>query len=199
MRITGGQFKGRVIKTLKGRRLRPSSEKVREALFDILGEKVRGSRVLDLFAGSGALGLEALSRGAKLVVFVEKWKPAVKIIARNLADLGLVNRAEIIRADYAAALRKLGKEKRIFDLAIADPPYRYSPGDCRRAKELGEKLLLQFNQFEVLLNGLFILEHFTKSEPPRSYRNWQKMRTEKYGQTSLSFFAKNPNIPGDKP
>jgi 16S rRNA (guanine966-N2)-methyltransferase len=117
VRIVAGEFRGRRLAAPRGVRTRPTADRVREALFSMLGD-VSGARVLDLYAGSGALGIEALSRGAESAVFVERDPRAVAAIERNLASIGLEQR--IVKGD---ALRFLARDERTFDLVFCDPPY----------------------------------------------------------------------------
>jgi 16S rRNA (guanine966-N2)-methyltransferase len=130
-RIIGGTAGGRRIRTPAGDRTRPTSDRVREALFSILGDRVEGARVLDLFAGSGALGLEALSRGAAGATFVDSAPAAIRALRANLAALGA--EAEVVRADALRWLRAAPAAGRQYDLVFLDPPYR-------RAGELGAPL-----------------------------------------------------------
>jgi 16S rRNA (guanine966-N2)-methyltransferase len=106
------------------RGVRPTQDRVRKSLFDVLGKDVAGRRALDLFAGSGALGVEALSRGAVSALFVDEDAGAVRAILANLADLGLMEGQEVWRADYRQAVRRIKREGRAFDLVLLDPPYR---------------------------------------------------------------------------
>jgi 16S rRNA (guanine966-N2)-methyltransferase len=131
MRVVAGEFKGRRLATPRGTRTRPTADKVREALFSMLGD-VGGARVLDLYAGSGALGIEALSRGAGSAVFVERDPRAVAAIKRNLEPLGVD--ATVARAD---ALRWLARTEGQFDLVFCDPPYDVA---SRLAEALAERL-----------------------------------------------------------
>jgi 16S rRNA (guanine966-N2)-methyltransferase len=117
VRVVAGEFKGRRLAAPRGVRTRPTADRVREALFSMLGD-VSGARVLDLYAGSGALGIEALSRGADSVVFVERDARAAAAIERNLASLGLDQ--PVVRRDV---VRFLAREEGIFDLVFCDPPY----------------------------------------------------------------------------
>jgi 16S rRNA (guanine966-N2)-methyltransferase len=117
LRVVAGQFKGRRLATPRGTRTRPTADRVREALFSMLGD-VAGARVLDLYAGSGALGIEALSRGAASAVFVERDPPAAAAIERNLAAIGV--EAAVVRQD---ALRWLARADGPFELVFCDPPY----------------------------------------------------------------------------
>jgi 16S rRNA (guanine966-N2)-methyltransferase len=131
MRVIAGEFKGRPLRTPRGMRTRPTADRVREALFSMLGD-VREARVLDLYAGSGALGIEALSRGAESAVFVERNPRAAAVIERNLRSLALDE--TVIRQD---ALRFIGRSAGPFDLVFCDPPYDSVP---RIAGPLAERL-----------------------------------------------------------
>lgn len=123
MRITGGIARGRRLRVPRGQAVRPTAGRVRESLFAILGPRLVGARVLDLFAGSGALGIEALSRGAARATFVERNARHARQIRENLARLGLADRAAVVVAEAADALRRrLGPER--FDVVLCDPPYR---------------------------------------------------------------------------
>jgi 16S rRNA (guanine966-N2)-methyltransferase len=131
VRVVAGEFRGRRLTAPRGQRTRPTADRVREALFSMLGD-VTGARVLDLYAGSGALGIEAMSRGAESAVFVERDAGAAAVIERNLASLGLDQR--VVRQD---ALRFLARTKGMFDLVFCDPPYDSAP---RLAGALAERL-----------------------------------------------------------
>jgi 16S rRNA (guanine966-N2)-methyltransferase len=131
VRVVAGRFGGRSLLAPRGSATRPTSDRVREALFSILGEAVAGTGVLDLFAGSGALGLEALSRGAAEATFVDASPAAVAAIRRNLEALGVT--AEVRRQDALAYLRGASRDARQYDLVFLDPPYRH-------ASALGQEL-----------------------------------------------------------
>src|SRR2546423_8936791 len=133
LRIVAGKWGGRRLRTPRGRDVRPTSDRVREALFSILGP-LDGARVLDLFAGSGALGLEALSRGAASATLVERAPAAVQVLRDNVADLGAD--AEVVAADARAYLRVAREQGAQYDLVFLDPPYRAAAG-------LGRELELQ--------------------------------------------------------
>lgn len=122
MRVVGGELGGRLISAPRGRATRPTSERAREAIFSILAD-VSESRVLDLFAGSGALGIEALSRGAAHATFVDSAPAAVAAIERNLAALGVRERARIVGSDVRIALRAAARSADKYDLVFIDPPY----------------------------------------------------------------------------
>ena len=135
MRIVAGRFGGRRITAPAGRSTRPTSDRVREALFSILGP-LDGERVLDLYAGSGALGIEALSRGAGEAVFVERDARTVGVLRENLGALGVD--ADVRRADVVAALRDARTRGETYDLVLCDPPYRQAP---ELGRSLGEALV----------------------------------------------------------
>ncbi len=122
MRITGGQARGRKFKVLEGSLTRPPLVRLRQSVFSILGERVEGSRVLDLFAGAGAFGMEALSRGARQAVFVERSKKAAGLLARNLQSLGFQFQSRIVEADALAVDRQFSPAE-AFDLVFIDPPF----------------------------------------------------------------------------
>ena len=122
MRVIAGEWRGRPLKAPPGAATRPTSDRVREALFSILAAKVPGARVLDLFAGSGALGIEALSRGAKTATFVDKAAPAIRAVGGNLEALGADGR--VVRAEARRFLGGASRSGRSYDLVFLDPPYR---------------------------------------------------------------------------
>ena len=183
MRITGGEYRNRRLLAPRGGATRPTSDRVRQALFNILRERTAGSRFLDLFAGSGAVGLEALSRAARSAVFVESARPALNALRSNLRSLGAGRRAEIVPGDYRAALKRLAAAGETFDLVFADPPYRMS------SARSGGNPLFDFPSLDILRPaGWLILEHFARDRPPAG-ENWQLLRRVEYGQTALSFYA----------
>ncbi|MCL6615468.1 MAG: 16S rRNA (guanine(966)-N(2))-methyltransferase RsmD, partial [Firmicutes bacterium] len=152
MRIVAGRFRGRRLRGPSHPGLRPTAERVREAIFNILGPRVQGAVVLDLFAGAGGLGLEALSRGAKRVVFVERDRRALALLRRNLAELGLGGEEfEVIPGDVLVVLAGLAAGGRSFDLILADPPYG--------AGLSGRTLVLLAEGGLLDREGLLVLEH----------------------------------------
>ena len=182
MRITGGKNRGLTIKTPMGGRTRPTSDKVREALFSVLGDQTEGARVLDLFAGSGALAIEAMSRGAERAVVVEKSSTVVSTIRLNLDTAGFAGATRIIRADFRSAIARLKKDGESFDLVFVDPPYESGLLD-KAAAELGDSGI-------VADDGVIVLEHFKKTEPPDSVCGIPLDKRRDYGQTSLSFYRR---------
>lgn len=123
LRILGGQFKGRLLHSPKSDKTRPTQGILRQAVFNICQHEVQGARFLDLFAGSGAMGLEALSRGALEAVFVEQHREAARCIRENILLLHVEKQASLLSQELFSALKFLGKEKKLFNLAYIDPPY----------------------------------------------------------------------------
>jgi len=123
MRVIAGEFKGRQIGAVKGDDTRPTTDKVKESMFNMLGQFFDGGRALDLFAGSGNLGIEALSRGVDSTIFIDHNFSAIKVIKENIAQLKLQERTEVYRNDAFKALNVLGKKECKFDLIFLDPPY----------------------------------------------------------------------------
>lgn len=155
MRVIAGRYGGRTLTVPAGRATRPTADRVREALFSILGARVAGARVLDLFAGSGALGIEALSRGADHAVFVDSAPAAARAVERNLAALG-ISSAALVRRDALAYLRGARDTGRQYDLVFLDPPYRQSG---RLARELAEAVPA------VLADGAVVVSESDRREP----------------------------------
>jgi len=177
MRIVAGQARGRKLAAPPGREVRPTSDRVREALFSILGPAVRGARVLDLFAGSGALGIEALSRGAAHAVFVDRAGAAVATVRRNLEATGFTARARVVRADALRALDRLGREGAAFDLAFVDPPYSGGLREAALARLVARGVLAAA--------GRVVVEHATGAEPP-VIACLRIIASKRYGGTALT-------------
>ena len=123
LRIIGGQFKGRKLRSVRGTGTRPTSDRTREAIFNIIAFQVRGARVLDLFAGTGALGIEALSRGAQSAVFIDVSNQSISVLRENLASLPLESPTKVIRWDLSRNLNCLHSSGPAIDLVFMDPPY----------------------------------------------------------------------------
>ncbi len=180
LRIIGGDRKGLSLSSPRGDSLRPTSGRVREALFDILRAEVAGSRFLDLFAGTGAVGIEALSRGAAFCLFVEKNRAAAAILRRNLGSGGFESRGEVIIGSLPSALTRLPRGER-FDLVFVDPPYG-SPA--------AEETLRALGRCGILAPACrVVVEHRKSWEPPERPGNLRLHRRVRYGDTVLSFFA----------
>jgi 16S rRNA (guanine966-N2)-methyltransferase len=182
MRIIAGTFRSRQLKPLKKLAIRPTSDMLRETLFNILGSRVTGSRFLDLFAGTGAVGIEAVSRGSSFVAFVENRKPPANLINENLALLQITQGVRILATDALAAIAKLESERTVaFDFIFLDPPY---------ANDLDYHSTLQTLEKSPLLAdySLVIAEHSKSFSLPAAIGRLQQFRTLKQGDASLSFY-----------
>ena len=178
MRVIAGSLKGRRLKTPDWEGIRPTSDKLRETLFNILAPRVSGAHVLDAYAGTGALGIEAMSRGAASVTFVEHDRRAQALIEENLAHCGLVKACVIIRASVASAIDDLTHAQASFDLILLDPPY----GDAA-VEVLGaaSDLLGQ--------SGVLILEHARRHAAVVSAGRLVRTRQVTSGDSALSFYS----------
>jgi 16S rRNA (guanine(966)-N(2))-methyltransferase RsmD len=187
MRVIAGTYRSRILKSLKGLALRPTSDRLRETLFNVLGPEVSGSRFVDLFAGTGAIGIEALSRGAKEVVFIENHPPAVKLIGRNLESLEITLGATVYEADALRGLDLLvSKNKRAtvgFDFVFLDPPYAAAENCARVLEFLGAADLLA-------PGGLVIAEHRRKLDLTEEVGALLRFRVLKQGDAALSFYRR---------
>lgn len=185
LRIISGALKGRRIPTFPGKDIRPTSERVREALFSILSQKIRGAALLDLFAGTGAIGLEALSRGAAHVVFVEHNVAAGTAIEKALETWGISPSASVFKEDVLLAIQNPNLLRyRPFDVVYIDPPYRLP--DIQHLLTNIEKADLMAPQ------GTIIYEHRSTSQVTSGIGSWKHYRTARYGHSSLSFFRSQP-------
>src|SRR5882672_2658481 len=181
MRLTGGLNGGRRLIAPRGRQTRPTASKVREAIFNILGPPPEGN-VLDLYAGTGALGIEALSRGAAQAVFVEREHAPLQALRRNIKELGLEGRATVVAADVRTGLRRLsatGARFAPFSWVFMDPPY---------VKET-EGVLAELSGTALLTPcAVVVLEHDRRNRPPESVGTLFLTDRRQYGDTELSFF-----------
>jgi 16S rRNA (guanine966-N2)-methyltransferase len=186
MRITGGMYRSRALRAPRGQATRPTSDRVREALFGILASAgvVDGARVLDLYAGTGALALEALSRGAATAVVVESAREAIAALRANIEALGVGNRAQVVFADVHRAAVRIAAEGP-YDLVLADPPWSLvesgepprALSDLVRAGALSE-------------GGWVVLEHAARTVAPDA-APLIRLETRRYGDTALTFYKTN--------
>ena len=181
MRIIGGALRGRSLKTLRGVRLRPTADHLRQSLFDILGGSLEGARFLDLYAGSGAVGLEALSRGAGRTTFIEAHRPAAKIIQENLQTLGLDSAGQLLCCPVARGLDRLAREGRRFDFVFLDPPYSQTSAYPQTLPAL-ERLPL------LALSGWVVAEHSRRVALEPEYGQLKQCRQVRRGDSQLTFF-----------
>ena len=184
MRVIGGIYRGRRLRGVSGLAVRPTSDRLRETLFNILAPKIHGSHFVDICAGSGAVGIEALSRGASEVTFIERSRGACAVIEANLASLG-ITQATLIKQDAAASLKKLQREAIQFDIAFFDPPY---------ASEIYGEVMNQLGSDGLLTDdALVIVEHRVKTPPIPECGSLRIFREVRQGESALSFFSRiNP-------
>lgn len=181
MRIISGTSKGRKLVAPRNRSIRPTSDRVKESIFNILGGGIKGNTVLDLFAGTGNLGIEALSRGAKKAVFVEKRRQAIRLIQRNLAQFGLEDRSEILQKEVNRALGILKQRGESFDLILMDPPYE---------KGLIQNTLRKLNSHPIYSGDSILLVEHNRREPlPLTVEGWDLVRQQRIGDTLISFLT----------
>ena len=183
MRIIGGRARGRRLKVPKGRALRPTAARVKEALFNILPHDLTGAKVLDLFAGTGNVTVEALSRGAAEAVLVDASAESAKTIRENLRRLDLADRAKVWIAPVNRALRLLARRGETFDIIFLDPPYDQRLVETTVGLVAREGLLRQ--------TGTLIAEHSIREEIAPRYDGLALRDQRRYGDTVLSFFKSN--------
>lgn len=179
MRVIAGELKGKRLFSVKGLRLRPTSDRVREAIFNILQERVKAKKVLDLFAGTGALGIEALSRGAEKAIFVEHNSHILTALQRNIKECRLKKKSEVLPCDVYKGIRILASRGEVFDLIFIDPPY---------GRGLVNPTLKDLSQNSLVSpQGLIIAEHSLK-ENLSTPIPWELIDRRQYGTTSISFW-----------
>ena len=181
MRVIAGRFKSRRLKTLRGLRTRPTSDRLRETLFNVLGPSVAGAVFADCYAGSGAVGIEALSRGAAQVYFLENFRPATQVIRDNLSRLGVQTGYEILPLDVPAGLRRLEGRSVRLNIVFLDPPYQAAGEYERTLQWLGKATLLAPEAY-------VIAEHARPQTLAERYGALARTRTLRQGDTVLSFF-----------
>lgn len=182
LRVISGTVGGQKLKTLRGLETRPTADRVREALFNVLNPRIPKCRFLDLYAGTGAIGIEALSRGADQVVFIDVNPAAVQVIRENLSRMQLLDRAEVICAKLPRGLELVAARGYKFELVFVDPPYWNSLGEPTLNK-------LSFNNL-LAAEGWVVLETAAKEQPlPTSVGGLECFRQKRYGDTRLSYFS----------
>jgi len=179
MRVIAGALKGRQLVTPRGVTTRPTADQVRIALMDTLGPWLPDARVLDLFAGAGGVGFEALSRGAAHATFVERDRRALDALVENVRTLELEARTDVVRGDVVRQLSRLAGEGRRFEIVFLDPPYATDDGERALAALGGSALIAP--------EGLVIAQHLTKRRLPE-FGCLRAFRDRRFGETSLTFF-----------
>jgi len=186
MRVIAGTYRSRILKSLKGLALRPTSDRLRETLFNVLGPAVSGARFLDLFAGTGAVGIEAISRGASEVVFIENHAPAAALIRKNLDSLGVRSGATVLGVDAVRGLETLAAGRKgggsPFNFVFLDPPYAATEEYTRVLQFLGSAPFLA-------AGSIVIAEHRHTFELPARAGALVRFRVLKQGDAALSFYC----------
>jgi 16S rRNA (guanine966-N2)-methyltransferase len=181
MRVVAGRFGRRRLKGPGKLRLRPTSDRLRETLFDILGPTVEGSLFVDVYAGTGAVGIEALSRGAREVVFIEKHSAAVALLRTNLDLLGVRNGVEVFGTDALRGFEMLAVRRWLADLIFLDPPYEH-------AEEFERALDFLDGSHLIAPSGRIIVEHSRRRELPERLSRLERSRLVEQGDAALSFY-----------
>ena len=188
MRVIAGKLRGRRLIAPRGREIRPTGDRLKETLFDILRPRIEGARFLDAFSGTGAIGIEALSRGAASVVFIDSSESACRALRQNLGHCAIVGGFRLMKADIFTALRRLAREGERFDILFLDPPYDWGPyGDL-----LGELVRCGLADAE----SLVVIEHHRKAALPERGPGYGRARQATQGDHCLSFYAALPPDPG---
>lgn len=179
MRVITGKARGVQLKTPDGMQTRPTTDRVKEALFSIIHFEIPGARVLDLFGGTGQLGIEALSRGAKNAVFVDAGEPACRLIRENLKRTRFEQEGRVVRSDY---MEYLNRTKEQFDIIFLDPPY---------AEVFLENALNRITEIDILQSGgIIVAERPLGKELPWEFEGFERLRDYKYGKTLLTVYRK---------
>ncbi|UCF90006.1 MAG: 16S rRNA (guanine(966)-N(2))-methyltransferase RsmD [Desulfobacterales bacterium] len=181
LRVIGGELKGRKLRSVRGVQTRPTGERVRESIFNILSQRVQGAFGLDLYAGTGALGIEALSRGAEWVLFVDSDKKALTILERNIEACGLERRARMIRWHIAQNLNCLRSIRPPFNLVLMDPPYNQNL--------IGPTLHHLHTSRSLESGACIVLEHSHFETIPPNLHPFDLLDQRRYGKTLVSFFS----------
>jgi 16S rRNA (guanine966-N2)-methyltransferase len=187
MRVIAGTYRSRILKTLKGLALRPTSDRLRETLFNVLAPNIAGARFVDLFAGTGAIGIEALSRGAAEVVFIENHAPAATLIRRNLESLGINTGVTVLAVDALRGLAMLASRKQqsdpSFDYVFLDPPYAAAEDYARVLEFLGSATLLA-------PGAIVVAEHRRNFDLREEAGALRRFRVLRQGDAALSFYRR---------
>lgn len=182
MRVISGEARGIKLKPQKGMDTRPTSDKVKESVFNILAPYIEDSKVLDLFSGTGNLGIEAISRGASKAYLIEKNRKCYDVIKENVIKTKFDDRIEILIKDACSALKMFSKNEEKFDIIFMDPPY---------LKGFIIPCLEEITELDLLDgDGLIVVEHDIKDDIPETIGNLVRFKERKYGSTMISFFSK---------
>lgn len=178
--MISGKAKGRPLKAVPGMGTRPTTDKVKEAIFSMIGPYFDGGAALDLFAGTGGLGIEALSRGMERAVFIDMEPRSIEVVRENLKACGLSERAEVYRNEAGRALKALAKREARFDLVFLDPPYKLKTAD---------KLMEDMHQLGLLeRRAVVLVEHGSEHRYPEAFGPFRCRRLAEYGETAVAIY-----------
>ncbi|MCE1247987.1 MAG: 16S rRNA (guanine(966)-N(2))-methyltransferase RsmD [Firmicutes bacterium] len=187
MKVIAGKFKGKTLNFRERQGLRPTSQKVKEAMFSIIGDMVEDANVLDLFCGYGGLGIEAISRGAKFVHFVDVDPQALKQVAHFLGVLGVENQGSTVKRDFIKALKHLDENS--LEIIVMDPPYNAN---------FEEKAILTIEKYNLLKpDGIIMVEHSSDNTLPDKIGKYVKFKVKEYGDTALSVYRQEGSLAGN--
>ena len=192
MRIIGGEYRSRLIEMPKGAEIRPTQDRVREAVFNLITPRMNGATVLDLFAGSGAFGIESISRGAVRAIFVENNSKCLETIQANLDSLDIPEACyEVVRANALSVFGRLAQAGERFDIIFLDPPYY---------RDMARKCLISIDSYDILTpNSLVVIEHFKKDLLTFDLKQLVFEKERRYGDTIISIYRKiNDNEDEDR-
>lgn len=183
MRVIAGKAKGRALKAVPGQGTRPTTDKVKEAIFSMIGPYFDGGQALDLFAGTGGLGIEAWSRGVDHVIFIDKEKISIDTIRQNVAAVGAAEHIEIYRNDASRAMKALAKRGMQFHLIFLDPPYRMD--------DMDEWLIQMLDLQLIHSDAVIVVEHDAKVTYPEQISSLFQVRTTQYGDIAVTIYRNN--------
>ncbi|MED4532673.1 16S rRNA (guanine(966)-N(2))-methyltransferase RsmD [Metabacillus fastidiosus] len=183
MRVISGTCKGKQLKSVPGTSTRPTTDKVKEAIFNMVGPYFNGGRALDLFAGSGGLGIEALSRGIDTCIFVDREPKAIQTIHKNIESCHFKENSEVYRNDSERALKAIIKRELKFELIFLDPPYK---------KQKLEQLIDFIAEHDLLAeDGVIVAEYGTEDQLQENIKTYTVLKHETYGTTAITIYGKN--------
>jgi 16S rRNA (guanine966-N2)-methyltransferase len=189
MRVISGTAKGIHLKAVPGMSTRPTTDKVKEAIFSMIGPYFLGGNVLDLFAGTGALGIESLSRGMAKAIFIDQDRKSIHTIQQNLTLTRMTDQAEVYHNDALRALKTLRNRQITFDLIFLDPPYRF-----KQMEEIMEKILA----YQLFSNEAFVVaEHDASYVLATSFAGLEQVRKAIYGDSAITIYQYRSNLKGE--
>lgn len=189
MRVISGEFGGRRLEAVAGDRTRPTADKVKESMFNMIGPYFSGGQALDLYAGTGALGIEAVSRGMDHATLVDRQFAAIKTMQRNVAMLRAEDQFTIVKSSVAHALERFAEDGRVFDLILADPPYAQ--------QEVMKQLAFIRERGLLSAGGRVLIETGLDVDYPSEIPGFVQLRRQKYGVAQVLIVALNSDIEGD--